>query len=367
MSNTNKKYLFYLVVFFLIGFGCKSASQNTNSAKEKAYNMYVLSSRFFHPRNANDIHSTVDAIEQLKPKRIDWTYYESDEILSIYKKYNLPFSLAINPQIRDSSGYTSKKLRMKDFEGATYVAPWMKNWKVTNPYWGCVNNPDFYDLFVKRTLFLASKGAYGIFVDDALFNVRLTIEKKVGCFCDHCVALFKTKNEGNTAVNSDIVHKIIKYKENTEKVKDKELIALIKKYEVFQFDSVVLFFNNWKKIIKEQYPDIVFLTNNYNGNWNEIYRVFDMGIAEVKEKFINDTALDSLYTVADHLQKKQLFTIATENKELQYKLLEYNKQHNKESIYPWDIFIPAKNERFYIDLDTITQKIKEIKKITYKS
>ena len=67
------------------------------------------------------------------------------------------------------------------------------------------------------------------------------------------------------------------------------------------------FFNNWKKIIKEQYPDIVFLTNNYNGNWNEIYRVFDMGIAEVKENFINDTALDSLYTVADHLQKKTTF------------------------------------------------------------
>jgi hypothetical protein len=367
MSNTNKKYLFYAMLFFLIGFGCKSALQNTNAVEKNSNTLYVLSSRFFHPRSSNDIHSTVKAIEQLKPKRIDWTYYESDEILSIYKKYQLPFSLAINPQIRDSSGYTSKKLRMKDFEGNTYVAPWMKNWKVTNPYWGCVNNPYFYDLFVKKTLFLASKGAYGIFVDDALFNVRLTIEKKVGCFCEHCVALFNAKNEVNTTVNSEIVNKIVEYKANKTKIRDKELSALIKKYEAFQFNSVVLFFNNWKKIIKEQYPDIVFLTNNYNGNWNEIYRVFDIGIAEVKENFINDAALDSLYTVADHLQKKQLFTIATENKQLQYKLLEYNKQHNKESIYPWDIFIPEKNERFYIDLDTITLKIKELKKITHKS
>ena len=126
------------------------------------------------------------------------------------------------------------------------------------------------------------------------------------------------------------------------------------------------FFINWKKVIKEQYPDIAFLTNNYNGNWNEIYRVFDCGIAEIKEKHINKPDLDSLYALADSLQKK-LFTNATDNKELQYKLLAYNKEHRKESIYPWDIFIHGKNERFHIDLDTISQKIKDLKKSTYKS
>lgn len=157
MRNTNKKYLFYIVLFFLIGFGCKSALQNTTGVKINSNTLYVLPSRFFHPRGSDDIHSTVKAIEQLKPKRIDWTYYESDEILSIYKKYQLPFSLAINPQIRDSSGYTSKKLRMKDFEGNTYVAPRMKNWKVTNTFWGCVNNPSFYDLFVKKNTFFGIK------------------------------------------------------------------------------------------------------------------------------------------------------------------------------------------------------------------
>lgn len=361
MSKRNRKYHFYLVLFFLMGFGCKSTLNITTASKENSTSMYVLSSRFFHPRNSNDIHSTVNAIEHLKPARIDWTYYESDEILNIYKENNLQFSLAINPQIRDSAGYTSKKIRMKDFEGNTYVAPWMKNWKVTNPYWGCVNNPQFFDLFVNRSLFLASKGAYGIFVDDALFNVRLTIEKKVGCFCDYCKDSFNSKNADAT-INPTVLKNITQYKLSKSKIKNSKLDTLIKKYEDFQVNSVVLFFTNWKKIIKEKYPDIVFLTNNYNGSWREIYRVFDIGIAELKEQYVNDADLDSLYGLADSLHKKQLFTIASENKDIQYKLLAYNTKHNRESIYPWDIFIPEKNERFYIQLDTITQKIKELNK-----
>lgn len=361
MSNTNPKYHFYLALFFLMALGCNSTLNITTASKEKSINRYVLSSRFFHPRNSNDVHSTVNAIEHLKPVRIDWTYYESDEILNIYKKYQLPFSLAINPQIRDSAGYTSKKLRMKDFEGTPYVAPWMKHWKVTNPYWGCVNNPDFYSLFVNRSLFLASKGAYGIFVDDALFNVRLSIEKKIGCFCEHCVSLFQKHNDVNVTIHKELINEMIAYKTNKSKKNDKTLNALINRYETFQFTSVVQFFTSWKKTIQEKYPDIVFLTNNYNGNWNEIYRVFDVGIAEIKEKHINDKDLDSLYTLADSFQKKQLFTIATEDTKLQYKLLDYNMQHQRESLYPWDIFIPAKNERFYIDLDTISDKIKELK------
>ena len=117
MSNTNKRYLFYVVLFLLIGFGCKSVLQHATTIKSNSNNMYVLSSRFFHPKGSDYIHNTVNAIERLKPKRIDWTYYGSDEILSIYKKHHLPFSLAINPQIADSSGYTTKRYRMKDFEG----------------------------------------------------------------------------------------------------------------------------------------------------------------------------------------------------------------------------------------------------------
>lgn len=94
---------------------------------------------------------------------------------------------------------------------------------------------------------MVSKGTYGIFVDDALFNVRLTIEKKVGCFCEHCIALFNAKNEVNTTVNSNIINNIIEYKGNRTKDIDKELADLIKKYEDFQFNSVVFFLSIGRK------------------------------------------------------------------------------------------------------------------------
>lgn len=65
------------------------------------------------------------------------------------------------------------------------------------------------------------------------------------------------------------------------------------------------------------------------------------------------------------MQKKPLLTIATENKQVQYKLLAYYFKHNRESIYPWDIFIPGKDERLYMNLDSISQKVKELKNKIY--
>lgn len=320
--------------------------------------IFILSSRFFHPRNQNDKAITLEAIEKLNPNRIDWIYYENDTILETYKKKGLPFSLTLNPQLVDSLGYTSKSMRIKDYQGTIYVAPWMKTWKVRNPYWGCVNNPNFYKLFLDRALFFASKGAYALMIDDALFNARLKKEKLIGCFCNYCIEKYRLQLDEKTVKPTNTKERYIKVSRKGE--------FNVLKYESFQEKSVVDFFKTWMNDVKKVYPNMLFFTNNYNGEWNPIYKVFDGGIAEIKESNVNYSDLDKLYNNADILHKKQIFTIASANKEIQYKLLEYNIKNKRESILPWDIMIVKENRRYYMSLDTIKEKIKELE-IKYKN
>lgn len=347
---------FCIASLFLCLFACKSIDDSNKRSP-----LGVLSTRFFHPRGVVvDSMSTLEAIRKLQPKRIDWTYCEDKKILEIYKKFNLDFSLAVNPQLPDSSGYTTKKYRIIDFEGNPYRAPWMKTWKIRNPFWGCVNNPKFYKLFLKQGKKLAALGAYAILVDDAIFNYRLVKEKKLGCFCSHCIQKFKKQISFNQEKPIEALSKTLR--NEASKRKKNKVSPLAREYEKFQKASVIYFLKKWQSELRTSHPKIVFLTNNYNGSWNEIYQVFDGGVAELKVEHLNNRDLDSLYSLADSLDKSQLFTIASENPIHHYKLMEYAIKNKREFIYPWDIMIPHKNRRYYLNLDTLVKKEKQLLK-----
>jgi hypothetical protein len=61
---------------------------------------------------------------------------------------------------------------------------------------------------------------------------------------------------------------------------------LVQRYKKFQTASVVQFLNTWMKDLRLYAGNkkIVFLANNFGGSWNEIFRVFDAGIAEMSGK-----------------------------------------------------------------------------------
>ena len=155
--------LLSLVCITSISFGAQCQNKST----------IVLTSRSYHPKNKEDTLSTLKAIQQFKPSRLDWTYTSDSNITAIYHRLKIPFSLAINPMTADSAGSTTKKLRIQTIDGETFVAPWMKDWKIKTPYWGCVNNPEFQELFYQNTLKLVRLKPYGIMVDNPEFNARL--------------------------------------------------------------------------------------------------------------------------------------------------------------------------------------------------
>lgn len=368
MDDFFLKFIFILLILLSVLYGCKSYTKNINASnikksKKIIKNNYVLSSRFFHPRNSKDPHSTINTIAKLNPKRIDWIYYSSKKVLKLYQDYKLPYSLALNPQTPDSLGYTTRPFRIIEFTGDLYKAPWMKKWKIKNPHWGCVNNPKFNKVFLAKALYLCSLKPYALFVDDALFNARLKLDKKIGCFCKHCKLSFNKKYKTFSVFekNLDSIKLMLSKEQIKYAKKSKHLRDFISKYEEHQEESVVLFLERWKTEVKKKYHKVRFLTNNYNGKWNPIYKVFDGGISELDEKYINVKDLDSIYAIADSLNKSQLFSIASSNYEIQKSLLKYNAKNNRESLYPWDIFISGK-KRYYMPIDSILKIKKELKK-----
>ncbi len=341
----------------------------TSFQNEKRSKM-VLSSRFFHPRNLNDSVSSLEAIKFLKPDRLDWTYTYDTTITKIYHKLNLPFSLAINPQLPDSGIFTTKKARIRDSSGKFYIASWMKSRKMNNPFWGCVNDYNFYKNFLNKTLILCSMKPYAIFVDDSEFNYKLKREGLVGCFCDSCVVKYlaskynmNLKRNINSKDTRIIFNAIILKSRNSEKNNNTE-INLLNSYSKFQEQSVISFLSEWKKAVITKFPKMLFLTNNSQGEWNNIYKIFDGGIAEINAKLVNNSDLDLIYKRADDNLKSQLLTINTStNFETHYKLLEYNIANNRDYIVPWDLYIHGlkDNHRLYFNLSQISKAIINIK------
>src|SRR5690606_3218175 len=124
---------------------------------------------------------------------------------------------------------------------------------------------------------------YALMVDDALFNARLRHDKLVGCFCGHCTAKFIENRElsDNFKHDKDLgeLKKISrKYTDGKNDI-SKEAMSYIREYHSFQESSVITFLTKWRQDITLKYPEMLFLTNNYNGSWQPIYAVFDGGIA----------------------------------------------------------------------------------------
>lgn len=323
----------------------------------------VLSSRWFHPIDKTDTLKTLEVLRKLKPERIDWTYCDNLQVLKQYQKLGVRYSLAMNPQIPDSAGFTTAKYRIKTILGTPYVASWMKNWKITNPYWGCVNNPLFKELFLKRAIQLIDLKSYGIFVDDALFNVQLQKENQdfVGCVCPYCLNGFHSYRniEGNKTKFSDI--EIVSHLKNKSNSEDEKLVF---DYKQYQRSSVVQFLKNWKTSVKQYNKRIKIITNNYRGDWSEIYSIFDGGIAEIQEKDLNYVKLDSLFKISYLKKKSQIFTLVSSDERAQNYLLAYLILKKKDYLIPWDQFVPGAGttNRYYANTDKLVNFIKFLKK-----
>jgi hypothetical protein len=329
----------------------------------------VLTSRWFHPIGPSDKLNTMSTLKRLNIKKLDWMYAEDPSDLRKLTAENVQFSLAIHPEIPDSSGYTSKRNKIVDIKGRPYVASWMKGWK-NPPHWGCVNDPVFKTLFYNKSTTYMKLGAYGLFVDDALFNVQLQQEKpnQFGCFCSYCLQSFKAFLKSNNKKTLSVLSAAALKKKLDDAI-GQEPISLASKdllnlYQVNQEKSVLKFLNEWRASIKSSYPKVKLLANNHSAKWNNIYSVFDGGIAELFRKDLNRDYLDKVYLKADQLRKTQTLSLVSSENGVQFWLMAYNYVNNREILVPWDLYVPQKRDplyRHFVDLDSLTSFLDFIK------
>lgn len=313
----------------------------------------ILSSRWFHPRHNNDTLSTLKIVDLYKPDHIDWMYCDDSSKLNLLKKRGIKYSLAINPQVPDSLEYTVKG-RIVDIDGNKLRAPWMKKWSQTNPYWGCVNSPDFKKIFYEKSKSLIELGAYGLFVDDARFNDQAI--NFGGCYCKYCIKAFTQYlvSENFLAVNEDFSYKDYLVNKRTSSPFDKADIY-VEKFKTFQHASVVHFLTAWKKaMLKYSVVPISFLTNNYQGEWNDIYQVFDIGIAELSLDSLRKDAWKKGIGQAKRMGKKQYYTLVSNNPDAYLEAILATYFAGSALIIPWDVFAPVNlstPSRFYGSTD----------------
>ena len=326
------------------------------------YQSIVMSSRWFHPVDSKDPYRTLSAFKDYKADRIDWMYNDNINQLNLLQKANIKYSLTLNPQIPDSNGYSTVKTRIIDINGKPCVAPWMVNWISKNPYWGCVNNPKFKKVFVDKGKQIVDLGAYGIMVDDARFNDHAA--EWGGCFCKYCIEGFRGfLQQQNILVKSDFNFR--KYLKSHPQ--DKYYTSL---YKSFQKQSVVNFLKSWKlSIRKYSNNSISFLTNNGGGKWDEIYQVFDIGIAEIMTERTSFDQLHSTIILSEKLGKKQVFSYASANSDLNISYYLYCYLNNTEALIPWDLWLndPVnRNARLYTPVSDIVKVIDFIKKYGFE-
>lgn len=347
------------VIFFLLCMIYYASAQQTKP-------QIILSSRWFHPTSKADSVSTLDVIKKLNPDRIDWTYTDKEEYLDKYRNLGIPFSLALNPQLPDSAEYTTSKTRIVTVDGENYVAPWMKKWNQKNPYWGCVNNPQFVTAFeTKLAQYAKIKGLDAFFIDDEYFNFQLqaySYEKKVGCVCSYCLNQFSKINSAskNNKNFKDEVLSTIKLAYESPISLTTQSKFIIDNYKKFQEVSVIQFWKN----LKTRFPNIRFKMNNYGCTWNRIRACFDEGIGELEERDLTFDNINKIFKEASTLNKQQIISLISANSSLQNWLVAYCLINRKSFLIPWDIYING-SCRYYGNVDTMSKIIEVLRPIVF--
>ncbi len=335
-----------------------SAQEPVRQPAEVRYPI-ILSSRWFHPSSPQDTLSTLAMVDQYHPDRIDWMYCTNDAQLAQLRARKIPYSLALNPQVPDSAEYTIRG-RIQDVNGNKLVAPWMRNWNQKNAHWGCVNAPEFREVFYAKSRKLLDLGAYGLFVDDARFNDHAV--EWGGCFCDYCVKAFaeSLRTSGADTLAADFNFRDFLRSRGIESVTGrKTAMPFGAAFSAFQTASVVRFLTAWRAEM-EAYARrrVTFLTNNYGGQWTDIYRVFDVGIGELPEDHANREYVRSRVATAENLGKKQYFTLTSgdETKQLRALFLAYSA--GSALVIPWDVYVNAQSKqmprRFFAKIQTFS-------------
>ena len=264
-----------------------------------------LSSRWKHPRNAEDPYDTFVTGDAFHATRLDWVYSTDAKWIGECRKRGYSFGATVNSKIRVKGDTNNEKGRLRNKKGERITAPWMRKWE---SWWGCVNAPSFRKAFLEQATQALDAGAAVIHVDDP--GINATAGRWGACYCEHCKA--KAKAEG---------------------------VDLNRKMGAFQRASVEAFYKDFRqKIDKHTGRHVAVSSNNYGGAWGWPYSLFDYGIGEFKSH--TPGPLYKAILDARKHKKNQVFTLGSYVRLANQYAIATTYAMGAHLLVPWDVWIP---------------------------
>ena len=274
-----------------------------------------FSSRWKRPLNAKDPHDSFVSARDFHATYFVWVYSLDQGFMRKVKSegYRLQTALCT---ILDGHpfGYKPEEGRLRDKEGKLVTAPWMKTFGVA---WGCVNSPQYRDIYFKTGL-AAIKGGVDSFQEDDPGQNYAALSWGA-CYCDYCKKGFEQFQKANPQGT----------------------------FEGFQKMSVTKFYADMRAgFDKVAGRRVAMSSNNYTGRWNAFpYDLFDFGMAELPtpspEKFLSDMR-NCL-----RLGKTQVYTLVLDDVAQMRRSIAMAYAVGHQVIVPWDVYMGTNIPRYF--------------------
>jgi hypothetical protein len=339
------------------------ATKAQRPAEAPGLSAVCFSSRWIHPRNAQDPWDTFKVAATFHATDYVWTYSLDPEAVGRMKQSGGNVYLAINSLVPDEPGKSERlRGRILELDGNRVTAPWMRGWK--GSYWGCANSPQYRESYVAYAKRAVDAGTDGLQMDDPPMNVAAV--RWGGCFCPHCMAGFRKylKSQATTADLANWEIDSVERFDYREYLKARKAPVgdafagydggpLKRLFAAFQEQSVRAFYRDVRsEIDKHAGRHVVFSSNNYAGRWQFPYDLFEFGMAELPERDAVPKTIYERFADARVRGKAQLFTLvpkAADGSEaaLTRRVIAMSYACGGHVIVPWDVYTGSNSPRYY--------------------
>ncbi len=306
-----------------------------------------LSSRWVHPRDANDPYETFDICEKFHATRLEWMYTDDAEFIRKANDRGLDVIATLNGTMSDVPGKEIyEKGRVKNPEGEKVAPPWM-TWKPT-PYMGCANSKSYKANILRRAKKILDAGAKGLQFDDPYLN-RHAQHWDI-CFCDYCMDGFRVylkKMLTWAQLRALGIKDVDSFSYKEYRLKGGDSAVLKTHFFHYQLESVVDYHNDIQSTLERKYGrEIPFSCNNSSITWHVPFNLFDYGMCELAEVKSNPRDLYEKIRYTYSLGKSQVVTFHNTDVALSRKLIGTTYGLGINPVVPWDVWIKG-TSRYY--------------------
>ncbi len=345
-------------------------------AEAPPFSAVCFSSRWIHPSTPQDPWNTFQAAAAFYATDFLWVYSLDRQAVQRLKLSGGKVYLAINSRQPDEPDKNERlRGRILDLDGNRVTAPWMRSGK--GNFWGCANSPEYREIYIAYAMKAVDAGADGLQMDDPLMNAAAV--KWGGCFCPHCLARFRgwLKTHASPAElakagvfvvgaagRAEARMKPLEQFDYREYLKSRHAPVgdafakydggpLKRLFVAFQEESVRAFFREVRqKIDAHAGRHVPFSSNNYAGNWQFPYDMFEMGTAELPKQDANAKTLYQRFADARRHGKAQVFTVvpkATDDTEVAptRRAIATCYACGGHLLVPWDVYTLSDHPRYF--------------------